>query len=141
MLRATAFGIVSATTTAPWPRMRTAGLSASDFASARPSAAVSMSMLVMPAASRISKTGTPDADVAVAVHDAFRREDVIRGDEIAKEIRGRRLRTRTNLRQQRQYAQRQEFAAVDRHSGSGFMNVPSGARAMSFTATIASRLS
>src|SRR5215813_6956014 len=223
MLRPTTFGIVSATTTAPWPRMRAAGLSARAFASARPSATVSTSMLVMPPASRISKTGTPaarnalwwyigrsgtflsrslapesvtaadileyglaiepvlqdvgrrhrfrregsreeeailvprraDADMTVAVDDAFRREDVIGGDEIADEIVqiGRGLRQDANLRQQCEYSERQQLAAVHSHiaqsiplkpdatSSSGFKNVPSGARLISLSATIASRLS
>ena len=100
--------------------------------------------------SEIYRARRPDADVSVAVHDAFRREDVIRGDEIGEKIGRRRLRARANLRQQRQHAQRQEIAPQHLAAGpaeaghyrySGFMNVPSAARAMSMTATIASRFS
>ena len=81
----------------------------------------------------------PDADVPIAVQDVLAREDVIPGDEIANQI-GRHGLAAANLRQQGEHAERQEFATVHRHNSSGFINVPSGARSMSITATIASRL-
>ena len=81
-----------------------------------------------------------DADVPVAVDDGFLREDVIAGDEIVDQALRRRV-VPASLREQRERAQRQEVAAAYGHKVAGFRNVPSGARSMAFTATIASRLS
>ena len=53
----------------------------------------------------------PDADVPVAVEDAFLREDAVAGDEIVDQALRRRV-VPASLREQRERAKRQEVAAA-----------------------------
>src|SRR4029077_9454862 len=74
----------------------------------------------------------PDADVPVAVDDAFLRENAIARDEIVDQALRRRV-VPASLRQQCERAQREEVAATYRHKMAGFRKVPSGARSMALT--------